>query len=256
MVRHGAPVGDDLGKDDVEQDDLEQDDDGDELAQNDEHDGDHDLADADPSARHARLPRVLPAMMPGPVAWSTVFGRAAPLECELGFGRPHFILERAAEVPDHDVVGIEWKGRWPKAVVDKQRKGTAPMNVRALHGNAWLLFGALFQPSSLSLIVLNFPDPWWKAKHHKRRIVSDAFASLLASRLAPDGRILVQTDVATLLEEYLARLEAQPSLINTAGPGRLAEKKPLTASSHREKRCRNDGVPIFRALLRRGDLHL
>ena len=196
------------------------------------------------------LPNVLPAIWPAPPSWATVFGRTAPLECELGFGRPHFILERSVEVPDHDVVGIEWKGRWPRAVWKKQLAGQYK-NVRALHGNAWLLFGALFAPSSLSLIVLNFPDPWWKTKHQKRRIVSDTFARLLASRLRPGGTILIQTDVASLLEEYLARLEAQPTLTNPAGPFRLAKKKPVQASSHREKRCRADGVPIFRAVVER-----
>ena len=121
--------------------------------------------------------------------------------------------------------------------------------MRAVHGNAWLLFGALCAPSSVSSIFLNFPDPWWKAKHKKRRIISDAFAGLLASRLVPGGMILVQTDVASLLEELLARLEAQPELHNPHGKGRLAPKKPVAASSHREQRCRRDGVPIFRAVV-------
>ena len=211
-------------------------------------------ADQEESAHEGRdprgFPRVMPALWPAPPSWATVFGRTAPLECELGFGRPHFILERAAEVPEHDIVGIEWKGRWPRTVWKKQQQGQYK-NVRALHGNAWLLFGALFAPGSLSLIVLNFPDPWWKSKHQKRRIVSEPFARLLTSRLQPGGQILIQTDVASLLEEYLARLEAQPSVTNPAGPFRLARKKPMTASSHREKRCRADGLPIFRALVQR-----
>jgi tRNA (guanine-N7-)-methyltransferase len=207
------------------------------------------VASSDSDTAHQRMPKVLPAILPGPVDWATVFGRTAPLECELGFGRPHFLLERAIEVPAHDIVGIEWKGRWPRVVHDKQAKTAAYPNVRALHGNAWLLFGALFAPSSLDLVVLNFPDPWWKSKHHKRRIVSDVFAGQIASRLKPGGHLLIQTDVATLLEEELARFEAQPTLDNTAGAGRLATKKPVEASSHREKRCRADGVPIFRAYL-------
>lgn len=199
---------------------------------------------------HARMPGVLPTIFPCPVSWPAVFGRKAPLEVELGFGRPHFLLERAAEVPERDVVGIEWKGRWPAAVWHKQARGEAT-NVRAVHGNAWVLFGALCSPGTVSSIFLNFPDPWWKAKHKKRRIISDAFAQLLASRLVPGGMILVQTDVASLLEELLARLEAQPELVNPNGRGRLAPKKPVGASSHREKRCRRDGVPIFRAVVLR-----
>ena len=199
---------------------------------------------------HARMPAVLPTIFPCPVSWPAVFGRRAPLEVELGFGRPHFLLERAAEAPECDVVGIEWKGRWPSAVWQKQARGEAK-NVRAVHGNAWVLFGALCAPGTVSSIFLNFPDPWWKAKHKKRRIISDAFAQLLASRLVPGGRILVQTDVASLLEELLARLEAQPELVNPNGRGRLAPQKPVGASSHREKRCRQDGVPIFRAVVLR-----
>ena len=101
-----------------------------------------------------------------------------------------------------------------------------------------------FGEGALTSIFLNFPDPWWKAKHKKRRIVSDAFARLLTSRLAPGGALLVQTDVASLLEEYLARVEAQPGVKNPWGRGRLAPKKTVGASSHREQRCRADGVPI------------
>ena len=194
------------------------------------------------------MPAVLPTILPGPPSWRAVFGRAAPLEVELGFGRPHFLLERGAEAPDRDVVGIEWKGKWPRAVWEKQALGEAK-NVRAIHGNAWLLFGALFAPASLASVFLNFPDPWWKAKHKKRRIVTDGFARLLVSRLAPGGMLLVQTDVASLLEEYLARVEAQPGVHNPHGRGRLCPKKPVGASSHREKRCRADAVPIFRAVV-------
>jgi tRNA (guanine-N7-)-methyltransferase len=237
-----------LDGDDDGTDNLTGDDDGDVTG--DDTGDDHIASLPHEASMHARMPRVLPTLLPGTPRWDIVFGRRAPLEVELGFGRPHFLLERAREVPDHDIVGIEWKGRWPAAVHARQKDG-AYGNVRALHGNAWLLFGSLFAPSSLRWIVLNFPDPWWKTKHQKRRIVSDAFARLLASRLAPGGCLLLQTDVASLLEEYLARLEAQPELRNTAGPFRLAPRKPFSASSHREKRCRADGIPIFRAVLER-----
>jgi len=76
-------------------------------------------------------------------------------------------------------------------VYDKQAKGAYP-NVRALHGNAWLLFGSLFSPSSLTWIVLNFLDLWWKLKHQKRRIVSDAFARLRAALPIDERGVVVQ----------------------------------------------------------------
>ena len=101
----------------------------------------------------------------------------------------------------------------------------------------------------LNAIYLNFPDPWWKSKHRKRRIINPTFANLLASRLETSGALLIQTDVASLLEQMLESLEQHPDLENRYGPGRLCPNKPTSASSHREKKCRSEGIPIFRALL-------
>jgi tRNA (guanine-N7-)-methyltransferase len=209
-------------------------------------DGDDD-ADEEATATSAR-PRVLPTLLPSPINWSQSFGRAAPLEVELGFGRPHFLLERADEAPTHNVVGIEWKGKWPKAVWRKQERGLYP-HVRALHGNAWLLFPTLFFEATVHAVYINFPDPWWKQKHRKRRLLNPVFVDSLASALVDGGCVMVQTDVASLLEEYLACLEEHPDLVNPHGAFRLIPRKPMAASSHREKRCRNDGVPIWRALV-------
>jgi tRNA (guanine-N7-)-methyltransferase len=208
-----------------------------------------DAADRSVDERVARIPRVPPPYFPASVPWRDVFGDDRPLELEIGCGRPHFLFERAREVPAHGIVGIEWKARWiERAVARVDREGWK--NVVPLHGNAWLLAGALFAPSTLSAVWLHFPDPWWKAKHKKRRVVNDAFTSLVASRLQIGGMWFVQTDVASLLEDMLEVLEACPLLENAAGPGRLS-KKPCAASSHREKKCRAESVPVFRAVLRR-----
>jgi tRNA (guanine-N7-)-methyltransferase len=195
------------------------------------------------------LPNILPTIFPGPPSWTTVFGASRPLEVELGFGRPHFLFERAAERPEIDIVGIEWKARF----VEMARARIAReqiANVVPLHGNAWLLFGALFAPSSVDGVTLNFPDPWWKAKHEKRRIINDTFAQLLYGRLKPGGFVFVQTDVASLLERMLEALESA-AFVNESGALRLVTKKPMRARSHREKKCVEQGIPVFRALLRK-----
>lgn len=197
-----------------------------------------------------RFPEVLPTLLPGPPSWPTVFGRELPLEVELGCGRPHFLFERAAEAPERGIVGIEWKARWVTKANKKRRREDID-NVCAIHGNAWLLFGALFPPASLEAVYLNFPDPWWKSKHRKRRIINDTFLDQVASRLKPGAMFLVQTDVASLLEEILERAEACAALENPYGRGRLCSEKPVGARSHREKKCVAEGVPVFRGLLRR-----
>lgn len=195
-----------------------------------------------------RSPKVLPTIFPGPPSWPTVFGRVAPLEVELGFGRPHFLFERAHEAPERDIVGIEWKGRWVQHA-NRRRRREGRRNLCAIHGNAWLLFGALFAPGSLDRVYLNFPDPWWKSRHQKRRIINDTFATLLGSRLQEGGSVLVQTDVASLLEQILEHLESAEGLVNPYGPGRLCADKPTSARSHREKKCIDIGVPVFRGLV-------
>lgn len=197
------------------------------------------------------VPLVLPTILPGPVDWRGVFGQDATdrvLEYEVGMGRPHFLCERAAEVPDHLVIGVDWKARWAKMAHKRAAREGLP-NLRAIYGNAWWLTGWLFAPSTLDRVWLNFPDPWWKAKHEKRRVINGPFAQVIADRLKPGGQFCIQTDVASLLEEELDHLERRGDLVNPHGPGRLSPVKLSQARSHREKKCDEHGVPVFRAVL-------
>lgn len=207
------------------------------------------------AAERARaMPLILPTIWPAPPSWRTVFAddqaQQKPIELELGCGRPHFLFGLAKERPQHNIVGIEWKHRWIDAAKRKQKRENIT-NLCAVHGNAWVLVGALFQPASVSAMYLNFPDPWWKSKHRKRRIISETFAELLASRLQEGGTILIQTDVASLLEEILIRFESAADLYNPYGAGRLCTQKTTTARSHREKKCVATGIPVFRGLLQK-----
>ncbi|MCP4499666.1 MAG: tRNA (guanosine(46)-N7)-methyltransferase TrmB [Deltaproteobacteria bacterium] len=208
------------------------------------------LSLAEKKERDRKMPLVLPGLMPGPIRWDSIFERDQPLEFEVGFGRPHFLLERALERPDRNVVGVDWKAEWARQTHRRaRRKGLK--NVLGLYGNAWFMAGSLFQPESLTTVFLNFPDPWWKAKHEKRRVINDAFAGLLTSRLKVGGQFQIQTDVASLLEEELEHLEARADLRNIHGKGRLAAHKPTRARTHREKKCVLKGIPVFRAVLER-----
>jgi len=198
--------------------------------------------------RKRKIPLMLPGMLPGPMRWDCVFPKDQPLEYEVGFGRPHFLLERALERPDRNVIGVDWKAEWARAA-NRRAKRKGLDNVLGLYGNAWFMTGSLFQPASLETVFLNFPDPWWKAKHEKRRIINGAFAGLLASRLKQGGQFQIQTDVASLLEEELEHLEARSDLRNVHGKGRLAPLKPTRARTHREKKCVHKGIVVFRAVL-------
>ena len=102
------------------------------------------------------------------VNWESYFGNSNPIELEIGTGRTHYLFERAEVMPNHNLVGIQWKERWVKQANAKIKRENIK-NVYALHANAWVMTPKLFEDESLSNVTFHFPDPWWKKKHHKQK---------------------------------------------------------------------------------------
>ena len=107
--------------------------------------------------------------------------------------------------------------------------------------------GALFPPGSLDGVYINFPDPWWKKRHAKRRLVTMDFAAELAAMLHPGGRIWVKSDVPAIADEFAEAFADVPSL-SAPVPFEQATL-PLT---HRETACVAQGLPIVRYHVTRG----
>jgi len=156
------------------------------------------------------LERILDSRrLPWPAPWEDLFGRRAPLWMEVGFGNGEFLLALAASRPDVNVAGVEISS--PSLQKTARKVARAGLdNVRLLHGNAPAVLWALCAPESVARVYVNFPDPWPKAAHHHRRLISDRFLYLLATR-TPAGAHL---DVATDHEAYAAwmseRLQRSP----------------------------------------------
>jgi tRNA (guanine-N7-)-methyltransferase len=187
-----------------------------------------------------------------PRPWTEVFGREAPLEVDIGFGRGHFLLDRAAQAPQVNLVGIELRRKWV-ATVRSQIERLHLENARVLEGEAARLIAHHFQPGEVHRFYVFFPDPWWKRRHQKRRLFNPEFAALLSSRLAPGGRLFAQSDVWSYATEILALLEATPGLRNARGPFQLGPWEEDLPLSPRERRCRQDGVPCYQMAFVRGD---
>ena len=175
-----------------------------------------------------------------PVDWPALFGRAAPLALELGFGNGAFLEEQARRVPQRNWVGAELS--WvsvKRLLIRLQREGLS--NVRALKGDGTFLLEHLFAPGSLEEIVINHPDPWPKKRHHSRRLIQPAFVDLLARRLRPGGRVTVVTDhadyaawIAQVLEGQRALRSVFPETWVREIPGRMStkyERKGIEAGS-------------------------
>ncbi len=181
--------------------------------------------------------------------WTAVFARKAPLHVEIGSGHGGFALALAVAEPGIDLVAIEWR----KKLADWTRARAAARGLRnlaVLGADARAELPRLFREGSLAAIHLHFPDPWWKRRHQKRRIVDDGFAAFLLSRLEPGGLLDVRTDVLERGVEMREVLESA-GFVNEAGPGAFSERPEGEIPSTREKRYLASGDPVFRLRLRR-----
>ncbi|MGF6882106.1 tRNA (guanine-N7-)-methyltransferase [Nocardia sp. GAS34] len=142
-------------------------------------------------------------------AW---FGREAPLIIEIGCGTGTATAAMAQAEPQFDLIGIEvYKPGLAQLVQRLEREGIE--NVRLLRGDAVDVLENMIAESSLTGVRVFFPDPWPKARHHKRRLLQPATMALIASRLRPGGILHVATDHAEYAEHIAAVGAAEPQLI-------------------------------------------
>ena len=183
----------------------------------------------------------------GPVAWDEVFGRSAPLAIEIGFKRGQFLLDLARQRPGLNLLGIERRRRFCESLVQRLcRDADAPKNVRLIWADAKRALGTVLVAESCSEIYINFPDPWWKRRHSKRRLVDSAFAAVLTRLLKPGGKIWIKSDVARCASEILETLAAEPGISPPVEFGQA--DLPLT---HRERACVEAGRRILRYWVQR-----
>jgi len=182
-----------------------------------------------------------------PPDWDQVFGMTGPLELEIGCGAGGFALEHARRNPKTRCVAFEWRKKYAREVAF--RGGQAGLtNLKVIEGDARLEVPRLFQPGSLSVIHLQFPDPWWKRAHQKRAILQPDFTRFLLTLLAPGGRFDFRTDVQDVGERGLKALEGA-GFHNPLGPGVFHPYDPEEAPSTRERRYLASGAPVYRARL-------
>jgi tRNA (guanine-N7-)-methyltransferase len=155
--------------------------------------------------------------------WPMAFGRVAPLALEVGFGMGQALLEAAQRHPQWNWIGVELYRPGIGALLNGVAASVLT-NVRIVEADARLVLAQMVEADSLRRLVVLFPDPWPKSKHHKRRLIDADFAALAASRLTDDGELLLATDWADYAEQMLAVLDAEPALRNRAGVGRFAQR--------------------------------
>ncbi len=174
-----------------------------------------------------------------------------PVEAELGCADARFLFERAPRHPDTDFLGLEIR----KPLVEQVNRTAAEQqlgNLRAVLCNINVDLTTLVPDGSLAHVFINFPDPWFKRRHQKRRLMNDELVEVLHRKLGRGGELFFQSDVFDLALDAMAVLEAAPTLFaNERGPWSFVRDNPYGAKSLRELRCEERGLRIWRMCYRR-----
>jgi tRNA (guanine-N7-)-methyltransferase len=169
-------------------------------------------------------------------------------ELEIGPGRGWFLVERAAAEAQAALVGLEVRRKWAAIVDGRLAARGLGARARVFAEDARVALPRLGPDGSVRRVFVHFPDPWWKKKHAKRRVVQGDLLDGIARLLEPGGELFVQTDVEDRAAAYEQLVEAHAAFApagDSAGSPRLADN-PYVARSPRERRAIADGLPVHR----------
>lgn len=170
-----------------------------------------------------------------PMDFDAAFGRSAPRVLEIGFGNGEQLLASALADPGRDHLGIEVHRPGVGHLLLEAAR-TEARNLRVIAHDAVEVLDAMVADGSLDEVRILFPDPWPKARHHKRRLLKPAFVDRLVVKLARNGRLHLATDWAPYAEEMLAVVDACAMLENEAGAGHYSPRPPWRILSRFERR--------------------
>ena len=182
-------------------------------------------------AQHRALEELLPkyGVPEGALDLAALFGREARRTLEIGFGSGDTLLELAQRHPDEDFLGVEvHRPGVGRLLLNLETAGVR--NVRLACEDAVQLLATRLPADCLDAVLIYFPDPWPKKRHHKRRLLQPEFAALVAEKLKTGGRLHFAPDWEDYARQALEVLNAAPGLRNAAVAGgylpRPAERPP------------------------------
>jgi tRNA (guanine-N7-)-methyltransferase len=175
---------------------------------------------------------------PTPLDFAALFGREAPVSLEIGFGNGESLVALACAHPERNFIGLEVH---PPGVGHLLLRCEAEKidNVRVICEDAVQVLQQRVPDASLAEVLLYFPDPWPKKRHHKRRIVQPAFVDLGARKLGAGGVLRMATDWQPYAEHMLATAAGNAQLRNESPSGDFVprpESRPVTRFERRGQR--------------------
>ena len=163
-----------------------------------------------------------------PLDLHAIFNRKAPRVLDIGTGMGETTLRLARQHPENDYLAVEVH----RPGIGRLLYGIAEYgltNIRVINHDVVDIVNRQIPEESMMSIYINFPDPWPKKRHHKRRLVQPGFINRLTSRMKLEGQLYLATDSRDLAEYMLAECDAETDLINLAGRGNFSPR-PLWRS--------------------------
>jgi tRNA (guanine-N7-)-methyltransferase len=180
-------------------------------------------------------PRVGVEFTPAPLSLDAVFGRRAPRTLEIGFGNGEHLAKLAAAHPERDYLGIEvHRPGVGHLLMLVEAQGLE--NVRVSSHDAVEVLREQIPPASLDEVLVLFPDPWHKKRHHKRRLIQPSFVELLASRIRPGGVLRMATDWEEYALQMLEVVRGSGAFRNLSPDGHWMPRPEERAPTRFEKR--------------------
>ncbi len=182
-----------------------------------------------------------------------------PIHLDIGCARGFFLLELAALQPERNHLGVEIRRPLVQAAqLDRDRQEQHNLHFLFCNANisleAWM---AALPPDQLQLVSIQFPDPWFKQRHRKRRVLQPALLLAIASALHPGRHLFLQSDVLAVIEPMVALVELSNGFARPKDdPQPWRTSNPLPVATERERYVQEQGQPTYRVLFERTDAAL
>lgn len=176
---------------------------------------------------------------------AALFGRSAPLEIEIGSGKGLFLQTAAAAHADRDFFGVEIVGKYARFIANRLIRDELP-NARILHGDG-IAFLQTVPDASVNALHVYFPDPWWKKRHRRRRVMNESFFQSADRILMPGGKLHFWTDVKEYFDSTLELMKTASKLVGPLPVEPEPALHDMDYRTHFERRVRMNDLPVYRA---------
>ncbi len=191
-----------------------------------------------------------PDELPRPLSAEALFGHRAPLEVEVGSGKGLFLKSAATARPETDFLGIEIAPRYARfCAAALARRGLT--NAVMVVGDAARLFAEILPAESVAAVHIYFPDPWWKRRHKKRRVMRESLVQDIERALRPGGLLHYWTDVEEYFHTGMALISSETRLEGPFDVPEILAEGDLDYRTHFERRTRLGGGKVYRAQFRK-----